>query len=193
MSNQSTVAFASCALLLVCLTATACASEDRQPGCTPPSDEAHLLEIFRDDPVFTVNPPAARRIDGPRSSTACRVLNREDASSTSVTLTFELTGAYTRDDLTAAYDHDIRGHGWVPISVDTSRPASPAEMHLSYCKVVREMPAYLAVDSVPGNAPDPRSSVSQTSASTQTAADHDARLVVSITAMPARPCPSAGT
>jgi len=191
MSNRRAISFAGCGLLLAFIAITACGSDDRQTGCTAPSNEAQLLEAFRDDPVFNADPPAARRIDGPRSSTACRVLNREDTSSTSVTLTFELTRAYTRDDLTAAYDRDVRRRGWAPVAVSIADPTSMDEAHLSYCKLVRDVPAYLSVDSVPGSAPSLRSSLSASATPAQTAGLKDARLVVSLVAMPAKPCPPA--
>ena len=171
MSQRPTATIAGCILLLASIAVTGCTSQDRQPGCTPPGNEKQLIEAYRDDPVFTTDPPATRRIDGPRSSTACRVLNREDTSSTGVTLTFEVTRAHTRDDLIAAYDGDVRGRGWIPVPVGLAGPTRAGEAHLAYCKLILDVPAFLSVDSVPGGA------------------QKDARLVVSIIAMPERPCP----
>lgn len=191
MSHRLIGVFAVPAVLLIALATGACADNDElRAGCTPPSNEQQLLDTFRDDPVFQVNPPAARRIDGPSTSNACRVLNREDTSSTSVTLSFELTRNYAPADLNATYDQDMRGRGWIPVIA--TGPTPMQDTHLQYCKVVQAVPSFLSIDSSVAGAPELRASASAGVPAPPTPAGvSGARLVVSIVAMPDRPCPPA--
>ncbi|GGM40652.1 hypothetical protein ACFFX1_17975 [Dactylosporangium sucinum] len=147
--------------LLVALGAAGCAREpELRAGCTPPAGEEQLLDAYADEPVFDVEPPGAKRVGKPRAEHGCRVLNFEDTSSANVMQLFELSRGYSRADLAAVYDEDLRGRGWVP-----AEETAPPGAFLVYCKLVRDVPAVLSISS-PGS-----------------------QLQVAIRAEPQRPCP----
>jgi hypothetical protein len=153
----------------------------RDSGCQAPPNEPKLLDDYAADPVFKVQPPDARKLDGPSRSVACVALNREDTSSTSVTQRFELQRDYRLDDLKAVYDQGVRSRGWAAATVDGPLAG------LRYCKLVRNVTSFLNVTALSSHTVDVRPSIGARP-SEPVLQTTPGELFVSITAVPNASC-----
>jgi hypothetical protein len=136
------------------------------PGCTHPKDEDAILSEYRKDPVFSIEPPHAKPSGGRKVEKACRRLNFEDTTSTSVTQIYALTQPYDVGDLQAVYDTAVKTNGWIP-APGPGGALGPGNL---YCKRIHGMQSALSVAASSG---------------TQSTRDGDvtvSTLVVSVTA-----------
>jgi hypothetical protein len=118
------------------------------PGCTHPKDEDAILSEYQKDPVFSIKPPHAQRSGGPRVQKACRQLNYEDGTTTSVTQIYALTQPYDTGDLQTVYDTAVKTNGWIPLPGPKKAPV-PVYVYL-YCKRIHGMRSELNVSASSG-------------------------------------------
>ena len=115
------------------------------PGCTHPNDEDAILDEYQKDPVFSIKPPHAQPYGGRHVEKACRQLNFEDATSTSVTQYYSLTQPYDSGDLHTVYDTAVKANGWIP----APGPQGVLVRYL-YCKRIRGMQSELGLSASSG-------------------------------------------
>jgi hypothetical protein len=127
-------------------------------GCTPPPNEARLLDEYARDPVFAIRPARVRDVAPIQHTAACRII-KGDAGPDEVSVAsawFALTPVdrHDRAALIDLYDAEVTGHGW-RAAPRTATPAPTASSSvLRYCKSIRGVTSYLEISSFTGDGGD---------------------------------------
>ncbi|WP_406044743.1 hypothetical protein OG799_09905 [Micromonospora sp. NBC_00898] len=161
-------AAASVAVLLA-VTVAGCAAEGRLglrvSGCTAPAHEDELLDAYAADPVLAVTPAGARRVRDVVRSHGCHRISREDASNTSVSLSWRSDRDHGEAELRRTFDPAARDAGWRYTEVPDQPPTIDGGGFLSWCRSVRDVPSRLVVRSDPAQRVDVRPSTADRSPS----------------------------
>ncbi|MEU4777368.1 hypothetical protein [Micromonospora sp. NPDC023633] len=157
------------------------------PGCSLPADVDGLLDAYADDPVLAVTPDGAQRVGDVARSRGCRRLNKEDVSSTSVSLSWRPDRDWGNAELRRTYDPVADAAGWRYAEIPDRGPAVDGESFLSWCRSVRDVPSRLIVRSNPTQRVDVRPSSADRSPSPQWSVASPAGIYLTIFADQACP------
>lgn len=126
-------------------------------GCTPPRDQAEMVELFEDDPLFAVAPEDGQLVDAHAHTYTCDSGLPHGSSPTSpgfveVMRLYTTPAAYDLDHLGQRFDQPATAAGW---RIDTERSGMFGS--LIYCKQAagRASHAYVSSTSYTEQIEDP--------------------------------------
>ncbi|HZM82624.1 MAG TPA: hypothetical protein VFC19_43460 [Candidatus Limnocylindrales bacterium] len=117
------------AVLLVATATAGCTSSDRVEGCTPPSNEAALLDAYAKEPAIGVQPAASQRREEPKRQPACRRVGKA-VSRTSVSVQWDVRRNVNEQEIQGLYEAATIGTGW------TAVPARSSVRYAQFCKSI---------------------------------------------------------
>lgn len=105
-----------------------CASDEVE-GCTPPSNEAALLDAYAKEPAFGIQPAASKRREEPKRQSACRRVGK-DVSQTSVAVQWDVRRNVNEQEIQGLYEAATIGAGW------TAVPDRSSTRYAQFCKSI---------------------------------------------------------